>query len=122
MPVYVMIFDYEQRTVVEPPKEEEYIGLLGRLVYPDPFSALKAARHVREALQYGWGMESNDIIRIHELDADWETDTIEVPDRPDEEPDFPIDIEPAMASFYEHADVGRYLTKTVTVGREIKAI
>lgn len=129
MPVYVIISDYEDMTVVAPAAKDEDFGLLGRLVYPDAFSALAAARSFREFITYGFDAVTfifdGDRLGIFEADADWETDTVETPGERvsyEEMHDFPEGLESAQSTLPEEEDQGRFLTKPARVGRLVQTV
>jgi len=118
--VYAILYEFENRDVLPPAEECPPFPLLGRVVYKDPFSAVEAARSFHDFTLYALDL-SYARLSIHEIHADWETDTIEVPEA-EEEDDWPTDLEPSVSMVQEPTDEGRYLTREARIGKLIKEI
>jgi len=134
MPVYTLIHTHEKLEFIQPPEEDPPFGSIGKLVYQDPFSAIKAAKKFVDYMVYGCGF-SRKPIRIYEVYADWISETIEGQKLTIEEVkeleeyygkgkmiSSPEDVESAQSALNEPEDTGRYLTVKAKVGKLIKTV
>ena len=117
MPVYAVIFEHENVKTLEPwqKADGEWVS---RTVYPDIFSAIQAARDYRDVAVYGWNL-SPEKFYIHEIHADWDKDTEDVPFVA--ESGWPEDLEAATADVV-YDDNGHRLTVEAKIGKLVKIV
>jgi len=117
--IYAILYDFESRDVLPPATAYSPYSLLGRLVYKDPSSAIEAARSFHDFLSYA--LDHNYTrLSIYEIYADWEVDTVEVPEVGEE--DRPTGPEPAMAMVQELPDEERYLTRMAKIWKLVMEV